>query len=270
MTVTDDGVERPPSTPAADPAAAALAAERDFLLRSLADLEAERAAGELTEDRYRQLHDRYTVQAATVLRALDRIEQSPIPVNPRYRRGRRAVVAAVAVAAVAAAGGALLLDAAGEREPGQTITGNAQSGPTGLDSLARAARQRPEDPDAQLAYASALMAEDRLVDALKAFDTAARLDPANPAPHAYGGWIVFLAGLTDDAMTRLDAAVAADPEYPDARFFRGMVLLRGREDEPAALAELREYLRLAPDGPERQQVQNLVDRLSATTTTEAP
>ena len=269
MSVTDHAVERSAQPPAEDPAAVALRAERDFLLRSLTDLEAERAAGELTEERYRELHDRYTVQAATVLRALDRLEDAPTPAAPR-RRGRRTVVAAVVVAAVAAGGGALLLDAADERQPGQTITGNAQSVPRELEALARAARQRPDDPDAQLAYASALMGEDRLADALKAFDTAARLDPTNPAPHAYGGWIVFLAGLTDDAMTRLDAAVAADPDFPDARFFRGMVLLRGRQDEAAALVELREYLRLAPNGPERQQVQDLVDELVATTTSAAP
>jgi len=175
---------------------------------------------------------------------------------------------------VLAVGGVLLVRAAGDRQPGQTITGNAQSAADDLDALARAARQRPDDADAQLAYATALMEDRQLVDALRAFDTAARLDPTNPGPKAYGGWIVFLAGLPDEALTRLDAAVAADPAFPDARFFRGMVLLRGRQDETAALAEFREYLRLAPNGPERQQVQALVDELAAaaptTSTTSTP
>lgn len=272
MTATDHA-----AAPSADGdrTAAALRAEREFLLRSLADLDAEHAAGELADDRYRELHDRYTVQAATVLRALERLEQETGPspfVIPR-RRARRRVAAGAVAAAVVAGGGALLLSAAGDREPGQTITGNAQSAADDLDALARAARQRPDDADAQLAYASALMEDRQLVDALRAFDTAARLDPGDPVPKAYGGWIVFLAGLADEALTRLDAAVAADPAYPDARFFRGMVLLRGRQDEAAALGEFREYLRLTPNGPERAQVQALVDQLTAvaaTSTTSTP
>lgn len=270
MSVTGERTDAAPAPPDGDRTAAALAAERDFLLRSLADLESEHADGGLTADRYRELHDRYTVQAATVLRALARLEAAPADASSPRRR-RHPVVARLAAAAVAvAAGGALLVSATNDREAGQTITGNAQSTARDLDALAR---DRPDDPAAQLAYASALMEDDQLVDALRAFDTAARLDPDNPVPKAYGGWIVFLAGLTDDALTRLDAAVAADPTYPDARFFRGMVLLRGRQDEAAALAELREYLRLAPDGAARQQVQAVVDQLSsatATSTTAAP
>lgn len=253
-----------------DRTAAALAAERDFLLRSLADLDAEHAAGELSDDRYGELHDRYTVQAATVLRALERHERherqgTATPGADPRRRARRRVAAGVLVAAILAGGGALLVAAARDRQPGQTITGNAQLATADLEALARTARQRPDDAGAQLEYGSALLEARRFVDALRAFDTAARLDPTNPMPKAYGGWIVFIAGLTNEALTRLDAAVSADPSYPDARFFRGMVLLRGRRDETAALADLREYLRLAPDGPERAQVQELVDQVVAST-----
>lgn len=265
MSVTGERTDAAPAPPDGDRTAAALAAERDFLLRSLADLESEHADGGLTADRYRELHDRYTVQAATVLRALARLEAAPAPADASSpRRRRHPVVARLAAAAAVTAGGALLVSAANDREAGQTITGNAQSTARDLDALAR---DRPDDLAAQLAYASALMEDGQLVDALRAFDAAARLDPDNPVPKAYGGWIVFLAGLTDDALTRLDLAVAADPTYPDARFFRGMVLLRGRQDEAAALAELREYLRLAPDGAARQQVQAVVDQLSSPTAT---
>ena len=256
-----------------DRTAAALRAERDFLLRSLADLDAEHDAGDLASDRYRELHDRYTVQAATVLRALERLEQEADPSTARSkprRRFHRRAAAVGALLAIVAGGGGLLVRASGDRGPGQTITGNAQSVTDDLDTLARAARQRPDDPDAHLAYASALMEDGRPVDALREFDHAGRLDPSNPVPKAYGGWIVFLAGLPDDALSRLDAAVAANPDYPDARFFRGMVLLRGRQDESGALADFRSYLRLAPEGPERAQVQALVDRLTSSTPNPTP
>ena len=69
----------------------------------------------------------------------------------------------------------------GDRQPGRTITGHA----------GRGRRQCAGDPTAQLAYGSALMEEGKLVKALRALDVAPRLDPANPVPKAYGGWIAF-------------------------------------------------------------------------------
>lgn len=45
--------------------------ERDFLLESIRDLDAEREAGDLDEADYRSLRDQYTSRAAAVLRALE-------------------------------------------------------------------------------------------------------------------------------------------------------------------------------------------------------
>lgn len=248
----------------------ALLAERDLLLRSIRDLRAEHAAGELSDERYRMLLDSYTVQAATVLRAIDRVQITD-QMDDRPGR-RRPVLAAVGiVGALMIVGGALLVRSLGDRSPGQTITGNAQSVAPDLAVLQRSADGRPNDASAQLDYAHALLRAGRTVDALKVFDAAARLDPRNPEPRAYGGWIVFLAGLPDEALSRLDAAVAIDPSYPDARFFRGMVL-RGRGDTPGALLELREFVRLAPPGAERDQVRGLITQMegpSSTSTTSA-
>lgn len=47
-------------------------------------------------------------------------------------------------------------------------------------------------------------------------------------------------------MLRLDRAVAAEPSFPDAHFFRGMTLLRGRNDRAGAVADLELFVRLAP------------------------
>ncbi|MFP5326834.1 MAG: tetratricopeptide repeat protein [Acidimicrobiia bacterium] len=269
----------PARLPAKPPTVAALEAERDFLLRSIADLDAERAAGELADDLHSDLRDSYTVQAAAVLRALRQLESSydgeTASDQATPTRSRRVVTVAAVVPLLIAVGGVLLGRSLDTRQPGETLTGNAQSDvgtDMGLDDLASAARQRPDDPDAQLAYAFALLEQGNAVDALQAFDAAARLDPSNAEPQAYAGWLVSLAGLTDDALARLDAAVATDPDYADAHFFRGMTLLRGRGDTPGALAELREYVRLAPPGPERAEVEAVIAELEQrpeTTTTDA-
>ncbi len=44
--------------------------ERDFLLRSLDDLDAERAAGNIDDETYERLHDDYTARAAIAVRAM--------------------------------------------------------------------------------------------------------------------------------------------------------------------------------------------------------
>ena len=56
--------------------------ERSFLLRSLADLEAERADGNIDDDTYRLLHDDYTARAAALIRARDLGVESPADEAP--------------------------------------------------------------------------------------------------------------------------------------------------------------------------------------------
>ena len=123
-----------PSTRFDPDALASLESERDFLLRSIADLETEREAGNLDDDRYRALKDDYTARAAAVLRSIEeghdaRPAPPPVPRRRKLLTGG-AVLAFVLVAALA------LAAATGKRHDGQTVTGNAQ---------AAAARVRPPD-----------------------------------------------------------------------------------------------------------------------------
>ena len=56
------------------------------------------------------------------------------------------------------------------------------------------------------------------------------------------------------ALWRLDAAVAAAPDYPDSHFFRGMVLFRGKGDVCGAKPEFQKYLAVANQSPMGPQV----------------
>lgn len=277
----------------ADPAdLSALQAERDFLLRSLDDLEVERAEGNLDEERYRELHDDYTARAAAVIRALKDGAGSRPPAPPTSRRRRLIVAGAIAGFVVTAAG--VMALAVNDRGEGDSATGNQQtSGTTGDDSDEEAARQQaaaaeqikvlrqkvtdnPSDAVAHRELAQALLNSGNIADAVKEFDTAAQLNPADAESLAYGGWVVFLAArgaqpdvvddLINGAVRRLDAAVAANGDYPDARFFRGMVLLRGKNDPAAAVPELERYLALVPNGPQSEPVRRLLEQAKAGTT----
>ncbi len=242
----------------ADEQRESLEAERDFLLRSLDDLDANRAAGDIDDETYERLHADYTARAAAVIRSLrDGVDSRPEPA-PTSNRRRFAIIGVLVVFAVLAS--VVLAAALGARLPGQTVTGNSQSAGTGTQeaNFRRAVERRPDDPQSHLAYARFLLGSNKPAAALKEYDATTRLDPKSAEAYAYGGWIVYLAGLPDDALKRLDAAVAADPAYSDAHFFRGMVLFQGKNDPCHAKTEFQLYLAPGNQTPMRSQVEQVL------------
>jgi tetratricopeptide (TPR) repeat protein len=206
-----------------------LTEERDFLLGSLRDLEREHEAGELADDDYVALRDEYTVRAAAVLRQM---EQAAGPAKPRSRpapappRRRRSLLVTVGVVVLIAgmAGGAVAAFS-GQRGAGAPITGSA-----------------PDSSQGRLAQALQLETQGKAADALKIYDDLLKTDPKNVQALAYRGWLLKRAGFPDLAMASLDQAVQIDPSYPDAHFFRGMVLYQDRKDPAAAVPEFRAFL----------------------------
>jgi hypothetical protein len=261
----------------------ALEQERDFLLRSLDDLDAERAAGNIDDETYQTLHDDYTARAALVIRSLRDDAEPELPAPPRPSRTRRAVTFAL-VALFAVVTGFGLSQALGTRNEGDTITGNRENSDAtdpNLDRLRVAAEEQPDSYDARLAYARALLGSD-LAQALREFDAAARLDPLQPEPPAYIGWINALAarelepGADRDALLAraqdsLDLAIGLDAEYQDAYVYRALMKLNLLNDPAGAVPDLQQFLRLAPaDHPMRELVNGALAEAMAATGTPAP
>jgi cytochrome c-type biogenesis protein CcmH/NrfG len=237
---------------------------KEFLFRSLDDLESERAAGNIDDETYERLHADYTARAAIAVRAMQpgsHSDESATEAPPYSGRHRLLVVSALLVFAVVVAGS--LAFALGARMPGQTATGRAPE-PSGLSNAERqraleeAVVARPEDPEAHLALARFRLGRQDLAGALDAFRAAAGLDPANPEPFAYSGWILRLQGFPDQGLQLLDKAVSVDEQYPDAHFFRGFVLLRDKKNPKAAVPDFQQYLVAAPDSPLADQVRTLL------------
>ena len=247
---------------------ASLESERDFLLRSIKDLESEREAGNLDDDRSQSLKDDYTARAAAVLRSIEEGRDAapalpPVPKKRKLLTGG-AILAFVVVAALA------LAAAAGRRQDGQTATGNAQSGDTRRAALEQQVKDHPEDPTAHLVFARYLLEAQDWTEAVKQYLIAAKLDPKNPEANAYAGWMLFQVAtnaeptqkgeLTSSALDRLDLAVAASDTYADAFFFRGMVKFRGIGDAKGAVPDFERFLTLVPDGPLNENVKAVLDQ----------
>lgn len=261
------------SVPMSDFDRGALEAERDFLLRSLDDLEDERAEGNVDDGTYRTLHDDYTARAAACIRSLDAGTDLTPPDPPGASRIMRGLtVGGIIVFALVAA--LFLTRAVGQRRSGQTITGNAQVGTgqtTGTDpgrALAAAVRDQPRSYAAHIAYARYLLPRREYTDAIHEFGAAARLDPSQPEPPTYAGWAGALLAqqledpaarrpLLDASLERINEVIKAHPKYPDAYALKGVTLLNFQGDAKHAIPPLQQFLVLTDaSNPIRELVLN--------------
>jgi len=259
--------------------------ERDFLLRSIADLDTEHVTGELDAETYTILHADYTARVATLLR--EREQDPPKPAAPRSDEpsstpwARRLLVGGGVVVFACIAGG-LLAVALGARLPGELSSGNESVSTEEREGrLRQAVADNPDDPGAHLALANWLVQNDDLAGALEEYDTAAALDATDPEAPAQAGWILFLTAsgtpdeqqqtaLLEGARERLDRAVTVDPDYADARFYRGMLRFRGDGDAAGAVPEFQRYLVLAPESPLAEQVRQLLEEAIAASGSTVP
>lgn len=239
--------------------------ERDFLLRSLDDLDSERQAGDLSEDDHRALKDDYTARAAAVLRRLERLDEAehegtatddesdPPARAAAGRSGRRprwpVLLSILATLALAGGSGYLVTRTSGERLPGQESSG-------GPDRSPRALLQQAIDLDNS----------GQLVEAAKLYDAVLVEDPENVVALSRRGWVLGRSGrqarnleLLEAGFLYLDRATKIDPSYADAHAFKGLVLGALARPEEAG-CEFRTWLAIAPitDG-QRPMIEAVLD-----------
>lgn len=216
-----------------------LAEERDFLLASLRDLEAEHDAGDIDEHDYRTLKADYTARAAALIRALEDpgtvSAEGSQQGSPDSGRGvwRRRLVAVGTVAVIAAVAGVLVAQSSGRR---------GSSGPTGLDVSAASSRlgecqtmETEGDPDAALdCYGEILVSL-----------------PANVGALTFRGWLQIRSFDTESGLDDLDQAIELAPDATAPYIFRAS----GRSrigDAPGAVADLAAFYANEPADEERE------------------
>jgi len=159
---------------------------------------------------------------------------------------RRAVAVIAIVAMFATGAGFFVASSSGERVAQAPATGSIDASTTD-----------------RLAQARQLLGEKKVVDAIKLYDQIIKSDPKNPEALAYRGWIVALAGLPDDGLAYVERAIAADPAYPDAHFFKGMILWQDKHQPAAAVPEFQLFLASNPPEDLRPQVEAAMQQAQA-------
>jgi cytochrome c-type biogenesis protein CcmH/NrfG len=267
------------------PASATAAEERDFLLKSLDDLELEHESGGIDDESYRELHDDYTARAAAAIRALrDGVDSRPAPAPPVPTKRRVAIVAAVVVFAIVA--GVALAAALGARLPGQTASGNSQTATdaqtakaakkllkTKIAALEAKANADPNDYQTRLDLARAYEQNGDLYNALQQSDAAIKIDPTRPEAHANAGRLLYLSSsqasnqsdkdtLIASAKAGFDTAITVGPDYADSYYFRAVLYVASLRDYARAQVDLQNYLVKAPDGQWAANARSLLTQVT--------
>lgn len=230
---------------------AVLEEEREFLLRSLQDLDDEHEAGDVDEHDYLALRDDYTARAARVIRAIEQHRAREAEPEPRsIRRRRLAVVAGIVAFGLLA--GVLVADAAGRREPGDTATGD----------IRETSRSRIDD-----AIGLASPGSEDYEGAIAELDDVLATSPDNVEALTWKGWFQHLSGRSDKGLSTLVTATETDDTFPATHAFLAIIVARlGRPDYAAA--ELEKLDALDPPAQILVMVENL--RAEVATATTAP
>jgi tetratricopeptide (TPR) repeat protein len=204
--------------------------DREFLRRSLDDLELEHAAGDLSDEDYADLKARYEAKLA------GSVSTSRLPeTESRHRTWVKPVVTVIVVAVVGVGAGLAMARFSGEREPGEQITG-----------------ELPTTSQEQLAEAAELFNAGEVVEAAKAYDAVLAENPEDVAALTYKGWMLRNVGVQGEeeelrtgGVELIERALEIDPTFAEAWFFRGIIFLRDENDPDKAVDALR--LALAND-----------------------
>jgi len=213
----------------------ALEAERDFLLRSLDDLDAEHHAGDLEDDQYEQLRAEYVRRTAEVARRLDGetvhdddadFDDDDAVAAPGRTKRSRGGWALVGLGVFGVLAGLLLATSLGQRPDGGLATGSGKA---------------PQDRGAECRGLSF----SEPVRAVPCYDKLMVSAPDDPEFLTYRGWAKVRSDDPAGAMVDFDRVVAVDPEYPDVYAFRAVVA-KDAGDFEQARAELGRLASLNP------------------------
>lgn len=220
--------------------------EREFLLRSLEDLEREHEAGDLDDADYIALKDDYTARAAVALRP----ERAVAPAPRRRNRGWPVFAGVLVFAALA---GLLVAQASGRRDPGDSATGSVEQSITEkLNEAGRCFR----DGDADCAF--------------ELYDEVLADQPTNAEALTYKGWAEFiLLGDTEAALNTLIESATAHPDYPDVHAFLAVVFFRNDLLQQAS-NELDRLDALDPPPDLLAQIEGLREQVDAALASASP
>lgn len=190
---------------------------------SLRDLEFARAAGTIAPEDHARL--RALLERSAFVRARDE--------RPASAPWRTLLIASLLAGMAAVLIVASLPQEAGDRAPGEPLTGSVPQGPS-LSDLQRQAAANPTDVPTQLALGDAYLEAGQLNEAAGAYQAALKVDGQNVSALNGLAIVLFRAGETNGATLALDRVLQLRPKDPDALFLKGLLQYQAQDWKGAA------------------------------------
>jgi tetratricopeptide (TPR) repeat protein len=233
-----------------------LTEQRDRALDDLLELERLEAGGTLDPDTALRLRHGYEADAADALRALDRLDDAPVPTGRSPRRVAAGVTAFVVVAALVTIA---LVKAVEPRPEGGFVTGGVASdvvtSGTGVDlstvsnaEMEAVVAQNPDIIPMRLALARRYVEDGDFSSALGHYLYILERED-NPEALMYVGWMTYVSGDAATGVALLERSLQIAPADPLAQWFLANALLYGMEDASGAIPLLQAVIDsgVAPD-----------------------
>lgn len=213
---------------------------------SLRDLQFAEAAGTIDH-----------ADAARLRAMLERSAFVPEAATPRGRAPIRTLgIAALLFGIAAALVAQNLPQAAGDRAPGEPITGTLPGGAPTTAELEARVTAAPKDGPTLLALADSYRQDGRMSEAVATYRTVLGIDPNSVSALNGLALILAQAGQPDGAMLAVDRVLALRPKDPDGLFLKGLLLYK-KEDWKGAVDVWTIYLDVGEFHPAAPMVRSL-------------
>jgi tetratricopeptide (TPR) repeat protein len=252
---------------------------RTAALRALRELDFEHDAGHVSDDDYAELRARYEAETASVLSELDRLGTAPTPrARPTPAQGvtkvgawRHPLALGAGALSLLVFGVALGIGIVRYSEPDRTsgpMPGSRPLASMDAPAMPSGDPSKPLDPAmlrGMLQAARQSLFAGRPQEASAAYQAVLRRDPKNVDALTHLGLLMVMsadgaerAQLIDHGVQLFDRALALDPNYPPALFYKGQVLYDVKQDAAGAIAAWEKFVANAPPGEDRDRVTKLI------------
>ncbi len=213
------------------------AEQKEFLLKSLHELDQEFENGNLSLDDHEMLVRRYTRELANITEAKKVVDSGSEP-KKGYRT--KALVWSLGIVLLGAAAGITISQTSGARSSGESITGSIR-----------------KSVSSQISEAQMLLGNrDRWGEAIEIFDDVLETQPSNVEALTYRAWLNYQSGGEVSAQIKAwEEVLFIEPGYSDALVFLSISLSNeGRYDEASL------YLDQLRSNPVREDILAIVQQ----------
>jgi tetratricopeptide (TPR) repeat protein len=131
--------------------------------------------------------------------------------------------------------------------------------PEAAEAFRAALATEPNNFEARLHLAMALLNQKKFADALPEYVAAADLDKTSVTPHYYVGIIKYEAGETDNSVSAFERAKSLNGDKPYPMLHKYLASLYLKKSQWAqAVAEMEKYLEQSPDAADAEQIRKLL------------